>query len=619
MFKKINFFIVLLIVFLFSIGVVIASEDNTTDLDTLELNQGISLDEDNILPLADTIQSSTKDTPKISINSNNLKSKDTISLHLKNSTGSPLKSKDLNLSINNKIYSISTNSKGIANLKIVLPAKNYNLEVSFSGDENHSSISKTFKLKVSKINTKLTPSTNFLVNGKCLYVDLTTEKGEILQNKKIRLKVNGKTYTRKTDNNGRINFKVNLKPSTYKLNIKYPGSNYYNSKSYSLKLYVVHCTSINIANSKLLSDGYLRIYLKGNSASDISHKKLTIKIANKSYSKTTNSEGVVVFKPKLEDKDYKVLVKYGRYWVSKKVKGMIGDVKDPLKNKIPLKNGIPDIDLMPGNYIMGDGSVTYTLTKAQYRDVLKRDSYCLFLNKKLSKYTFFKTKSHPNTNHIVKREKWNVIERAINTKLVKANKYNYWPGKITVSLKGKSYTYSEVRDSQDTSYTCGPASASMCSQVLRNYVSEAYVAKEGKSKPDIGTPCHGLIVALSKNNYKCEYFYKNSFNYALKELKKGGCAIIFHTKHHYVSILDISKDGTKVLVSNSLRDYYNIPTKWLTVKYMKTRFIKNKDDCLLVKLNYSLSNPTKEKINCFYNSMGTNWKRQNTHATIGFI
>ena len=45
MFKKINFFIVLLIVFLFSIGVVIASEDNTTDLDTLELNQGISLDE----------------------------------------------------------------------------------------------------------------------------------------------------------------------------------------------------------------------------------------------------------------------------------------------------------------------------------------------------------------------------------------------------------------------------------------------------------------------------------------------------------------------------------------------------------------------------------------------
>ena len=124
---------------------------------------------------------------------------------------------------------------------------------------------------------------------------------------------------------------------------------------------------------------------------------------------------------------------------------------------------------------MGDNDAKYTLKKSQYMKVIKRDSYCLFLYGKLSKYTFFKTKESPKVYHILKHEKWNVIERAINTKLVKMNKYkNNWPKSITVKLKGKSYTYSEVRDIQNTEYTCGPTSASVCSQVLKKFNSDKY-------------------------------------------------------------------------------------------------------------------------------------------------
>jgi hypothetical protein len=149
-------------------------------------------------------------------------------------------------------------------------------------------------------------------------------------------------------------------------------------------------------------------------------------------------------------------------------------------------------------------------------------------------------------------------------------------------------------------------------------MSEKYLAKNAGSKPVIGTPCHGMIKALG-NDFNCTYFYKNSFDYALKELKKGGCALIFHTRYHYVTILDISKDGKKVLVSNSYKSFNNIQSKWLSVSYMKTRFVPLKDDGLIVRLNYSLSNSTKNSINCFYKSMGTNWVRQNTHTTFGFI
>ena len=124
-----------------------------------------------------------------------------------------------------------------------------------------------------------------------------------------------------------------------------------------------------------------------------------------------------------------------------------------------------------------------------------------------------------------------------------------------------------------------------------------------------------MISALEKNNFICTYFYKKSFDDALNELKIGGCALIFHTKNHYVSILDISKDGKKVLVSNSYGSYYNIPTKWLSVSYMKTRFYKW-EDSLIVRLNYDMSKSKMNSVNCFYNSMGTDWARHNTGENI---
>ena len=271
---------------------------------------------------------------------------------------------------------------------------------------------------------------------------------------------------------------------------------------------------------------------------------------------------------------------------------------------------------MPGSYVMGDESATYTLTRGQYREVIKRDSQCLFLNNKLSKYVFFRTKNYPNTNHIIKREKWNVIEREINKKIVRANKYDYWPSKVTASLKGKEYKYPEVRDIQNTPYTCGPTSASVCSQVLRNYVCEKYLAKLSGTDKE-GTKIPKLEKALNKNNFTCIYFYKDSFRIGLNELKKGGCALVFHAQNHYVSILDISKDGKKVLVSNSYGSYDGISTGWVSVSYMNKKF-GHFHDSLVVRLNYNLTKSRTNSVNCFYNSMGRNWYRHGNKSKIGF-
>ena len=80
---------------------------------------------------------------------------------------------------------------------------------------------------------------------------------------------------------------------------------------------------------------------------------------------------------------------------------------------VPLKNGVPDVDLMPKNFVMGDGDAQYILRKSDYREVMKRDSYGLYLYGKLSKYTFFKTKLSPKVYHILKRDR-RVCEHSVD-------------------------------------------------------------------------------------------------------------------------------------------------------------------------------------------------------------
>lgn len=615
---KTCFLIILLLILTLNIMIVSASDMNQTKSDNITLSDEFILKENTTsdtlsenIDSNDTVGENTsqiiKTNPKITLKSKSVKSKDTITVYLKNATGSPLKAK-LNIVFNNKKSSVYTNSKGIAQIKVNHPAKTYKLTISYAGDNQSNPITKQFNIKVSKLSTKINTYTNFLIKGKYLYFYLADQWGDAVSGKKITLKFAGKTYTKTSNKKGRVSIKINKYPSKYSIKTNFKGDNQFKSSSKILKFYVVTSKSLTISNSKLLTEGYLRIYLK-DSVYGSSKKTVKITIGSKKFTKKTNGEGIIVLKPNVAAKTYTVKAKLGKYYVSKKIKCIEGKVKDPLKENISLKNGVPDIDVMPGNYVMGDGKATYTLTKAQYKEVIKRDSYCLFLNNKLPKYTFFKTKSHPNTNHIIKREKWNVIERAVNLKLV----YNkHWPGEVKVSLKGKAYTYSEVRDVQDTSYTCGPTSASVCSQVLRHYISEQQFAKQMGTNSKDGTKCPWIVTGLEKNNFNCTYFYKATFNNALNELKKGGAALIFHANKHYVAILDISKDGKKVLVSNSYGSYDNIPTKWVKVSVMKNKF-SVWEESLIVKLNYSLSKSTKESTNCFYNSMGTNWVRQNTN------
>ncbi len=463
----------------------------------------------------------------------------------------------------------------------------------------------------SKANLTITTTTNFAKSGATYKIGLTDLKGKVIPNKMLTIVYNGETFEKTTNTNGEVAIKVGSSTST--MDITFKGDSQYNGFAKSIKVYVENSITVTIGNAKLLTKGYLRVYLTGP-ANSINGKTVKVKIGNKVISKKTNDEGFVIFKPQASAGTYTITVTFENYTVSKVIKCIKGNVINPLKKAIPTVNGVPDIDVMPSFFVMANNDATYTLNKAQYQQTIKRDSYCLYLYGKLSKYTFFKTKTAPKIYHVIKREKWNVIERALNTKLVKNNKYNYWPSTITASLKGKSYTYPVVRDVQNTEYTCGPTSASLCSQALKNYYSEKFFQK--KAHVTHGVNLNVLKRAVDNSNFKSSYFY--SMSTAIKQLAKGGCAVIAYLPNHYVSVIDVSKDGKKVLVSNSYGKYdvggdSKIPTGWVSLTKFNKKF---RGVGLIVKPNYKISKTVKTKINCFYKSMGIKYKLQNTNERI---
>ena len=558
-----------------------------------------------------------KSSPIISIKTTQLKSRDTLIIYLKDSDNNPLSYKTLNIELDDVIYSVRTNAEGIGQLNLLLTPGSHGLNIQFEEDDDYNSSQKEYTLHVSKLGTKIKTYANYVVRKNRLYIYLLGADWKGIPNRQVIVKYRKKTYKLRTNKNGRVSIKIRAPLGRYKVTVKFKGDEYFKKSSKSFKFYVVRSTHFNLANRKILTRGYIRIYLHDKTRKAIKYKKMTIRIGSNIFKKKTNSEGRIVFRVDLPIRNYTVTVKYGKLSVNKRLECINDTVKDPMKYNISTVGGAPDTDYMPGSYVMADGSATYTLKRSQYKAVMKRDSYCLFLNNRLSKYVVFSTKYRPKTNYIIKRTKWNVIEREINRKVVKKYRLNYWPGSVKVSLKGRSYIYPEVRDVQNTGYTCGPASASVCSQVLKNYVSEKKFARLSGTNRE-GTKIPRLYKTLKKLHFTTVYFDKYSFKVCLNELKKGGSAAIFHANNHYVSILDISKNGKKVLVSNSYKTYDGIPTGWVSTAKMNRKF-GHFHDSLVIKLNYTLSDSNRNSANCYYNSMGRNWNKHGPRATIGRV
>lgn len=130
--------------------------------------------------------------------------------------GKLLKSTAVKLKLNSKIYSITTNTKGVGKLNINLKPGKYS--ISAINSKTSETIAKTITIKSLIETTDLTfNETNI---GK-FNVKILNSYGKASPNKKITLKVDGKTFTKTTNKNGIATLDLNLNPGTYTITTEY--------------------------------------------------------------------------------------------------------------------------------------------------------------------------------------------------------------------------------------------------------------------------------------------------------------------------------------------------------------------------------------------------------------
>jgi uncharacterized coiled-coil protein SlyX len=162
--------------------------------------------------------------------------------------GNPIPNVYIEFAVNNKIYNRTTDENGsFVPYKLnMVRAGRYTMAFNYAGDDNYTNAFACVCVDLDKkpITIKAPAKTyKAAAKTKKYTVTLSTipsvHDGKVyLSPKKVTLKVNGKTYTGKTNNNGQVTFKItNLnKKGKYTAKISYEGDKTYESATQKVKL-----------------------------------------------------------------------------------------------------------------------------------------------------------------------------------------------------------------------------------------------------------------------------------------------------------------------------------------------------------------------------------------------
>ena len=222
--------------------------------------------------------------------------------------------KEIKFTVNNKNYVAVSDKNGLASIKLNLPVGSHNVTIGFndlSGNTN-SNIVKTIAV-ITTIN--LPSAVKYTLNAVYLF-NLVDSNGNPVKNAHMNITVNEEQQTVSSDANGNVYYPINLTPGTYKITIKNPVTG--EVKTQTIKVVA------RINGNKALTMYYgagssykVRVYDDfGNVASGMA---VTFKMAGKTYSKNTDSNGYASLKINLNPGTYTITASYKDYNVSNKI------------------------------------------------------------------------------------------------------------------------------------------------------------------------------------------------------------------------------------------------------------------------------------------------------------
>ena len=283
------------------------------------------------------------------------KSNEYLTAKLTDNLGNPIAGEAIVFNINSKKYTVDTDLNGQAKQKVYLTKEGtYSASIIYEGDDvDYLASSAQANVVVKKQTTKIISSNMNMIPKMAEYYSVTLKdaSGNAVSNQKITFKVNGKTYTKKTNSKGvaKLKLKFNQNKKTYKISIKFAGTDKYKAVSKTNKILVKYSSKTakltvpSVTITPKTSKSYT-VMLKDANNKGISKQKLSVKVNGKTYVKKTNSNGKVTIKVKFSSlKTYKVVAKYGGSKIYKKASktGKIKVAKTTTKITAPAVSALP--------------------------------------------------------------------------------------------------------------------------------------------------------------------------------------------------------------------------------------------------------------------------------------
>lgn len=224
---------------------------------------------------------------------------------LKDSNKKAIKNAKIKISINGATYNKVTDSKGIASMNLNLKSGNYAVLTTFDGTSKYkkANIKSTVTIKST---IKCSDLTKYYKNTASYSAKFYDTKGKLLKNTNVKVKLNSKTYTIKTNSKGVAKLAIDLKPGKYNIVLTNSKTTESITKTVTIKsLIETEDLTFNETDT-----GEFKVKILNSNGKLSPNKKVTIKIDGKTFTKTTNKNGTATFNLNLNYGKYKITTEY---------------------------------------------------------------------------------------------------------------------------------------------------------------------------------------------------------------------------------------------------------------------------------------------------------------------
>ena len=201
--------------------------------------------------------------------------------------GNPIRDAPIEITINGKTYTKTTDEKGVVSLGLSLDSGIYTVTVNFKGLLNYTPITKQAKVTIEPT-VKGLDVVKMFRNDTQYYAIFTDSQGNPLKNKDVQFNINGVFYTKTTNDKGIAMMGINLNPGKYVITAINLVTGEQSGNNITVKSLIVQ----NDLTKYYLNASRFQTTIYNKDGSLAANKEVTFNINGVFYHKKTDENGI---------------------------------------------------------------------------------------------------------------------------------------------------------------------------------------------------------------------------------------------------------------------------------------------------------------------------------------